>query len=115
MSASDYAVKVRLFSVAEKDEEGAKSSVRQQGGAAICLMDFGHAKVRYRGLAKNARSGFTQLFALANILKCARAGRGEEFCSRLPTLWPDGGHKAAKPPKASLKAAFSTKNASKPA
>ena len=42
-------------------------------------MDFGYAKVRYRGLAKNAER-FYMLFALANILKCARAGRADEFC-----------------------------------
>ena len=67
--------------VAEKHEEWRKSSVRCKVEHIFLIVkrDFGYAKARYRGLAKNAERLY-MLFALANILKCARAGRGADFC-----------------------------------
>ena len=46
--------------VAEKDEEHRKPSVRCKAERIflIAKRDFGRAKARCRGLAKNARSGF---------------------------------------------------------
>ena len=67
--------------VVERDEEHRKSSVRCKVEHVFLIVkrDFGYAKARYRGLAKNAER-FYMLFALANILKCVRAGRGADFC-----------------------------------
>ena len=80
-SAGKYADKVVLFRVAEKHEEHSKSSVRckVEHDFLIVKRDFGYTKARYRGLAKNAER-LRLLFAFANIVKCIRAGRAEEFC-----------------------------------
>ena len=66
---------------ADRDEERRKSSVRCKVEHVFLIIkrDFGYAKARYRGIAKNAERLY-MLFALANILKCARAGRGVDFC-----------------------------------
>ena len=42
-----------------------------------CLLRY--ARVAYRGLAKNFHR-FNVLFASANMIMCARAGRLREFC-----------------------------------
>lgn len=56
--------------------EAQKSSVRSKVEHPFLLVKryFGYSKVVYRGLAKNANRLFA-LFASANILMCARAGR----------------------------------------
>ena len=45
----------------------------------IVKRQFGHVKTAYRGIAKNLNR-FNVLFACANMLMCARAGRMKEFC-----------------------------------
>lgn len=60
----------------ERNMEKRKSSVRCKVEHPFLLIKkyFGYAKVRYRGLYKNAQRLYT-LFASANLLMCIRAGR----------------------------------------
>lgn len=64
----------------DKDIENRKSSTRckVEHPFLIVKRQFGYAKVVYRGLAKNFNR-FHVLFACANIVMCARAGRASEF------------------------------------
>ena len=64
----------------EKQIENRKSSVRckVEHPFLIVKRQFGYAKVAYRGLAKNLNR-FNVLFASANMVMCARAGRAAEF------------------------------------
>ena len=61
---------------AEHAIESRKASVRSKVEHPFLIVkrQFGYAKCRYRGIAKNA-SALTVLFALANVAMCARAGR----------------------------------------
>ena len=75
--------KLRALSPAQWDgrgEERRKASVRARAEHPyqIARRTFGYAKVRYRGIAKNA-SRILTLLASANLLTCARAGRQAEF------------------------------------
>lgn len=65
---------------ADRGEERRKASVRARAEHPyqIARRTFGYAKVRYRGIAKNA-SRIPALLASANLLMCARAGRQGEF------------------------------------
>ena len=65
---------------ADRGEERRKASVRARAEHPYQIVKrvFGYAKVRYRGIAKNA-SRILTLLASANLLMCARAGRQEEF------------------------------------
>lgn len=65
----------------DKDIENRKSSTRckVEHPFLIVKRQFGYAKVAYRGLAKNFNC-FNVLFACANLVMCARAGRSAEFC-----------------------------------
>ena len=65
----------------DKEIENRKSSTRckVEHPFLIVKRQFGYARVVYRGLAKNFHR-FNVLFASANIVMCARAGRMEEFC-----------------------------------
>lgn len=65
----------------EKEIENRKSSTRckVEHPFLIVKRQFGYAKVVYRGIAKNFHR-FNVLFASANMLMCARAGRTAEFC-----------------------------------
>ncbi len=67
----------------EKDDEHRKSAVRCKVEHAFLIVkkQFGYSKVVYRGLAKNLNR-FNVLFALANIVMCARAGSAavKRFC-----------------------------------
>ena len=61
--------------------EGRSRGLRAREGKRPCQIarrTFGYAKVRYRGIAKNA-SRIPALLASANLPVCARAGRQEEF------------------------------------
>lgn len=64
----------------EKQIENRKSSVRckVEHPFLIVKRQFGYAKVAYRGIAKNLNR-FNVLFASANMVMCARAGRAAEF------------------------------------
>ena len=64
----------------DKDIENRKSSTRckVEHPFLIVKRQFGYAKVVYRGLAKNFNR-FSVLFACANLVMCARAGRASEF------------------------------------
>lgn len=64
-----------------KEIENRKSSVRckVEHPFLIVKRQFGYAKVVYRGIYKNMNR-FHILFASANLVKCFRAGRTEEFC-----------------------------------
>lgn len=64
----------------EKQIENRKSSIRckVEHPFLIVKRQFGYAKVVYRGLAKNFNR-FNVLFASANMIMCARAGRAAEF------------------------------------
>lgn len=61
---------------AERGIESRKASVRAKVEHAfqVVKVRFGHAKTRYRGLAKNANM-LHVAFALANLAMCASAGR----------------------------------------
>ena len=61
--------------------ENRKSSTRckVEHPFLIVKKQFGYAKVAYRGIAKNMNR-FHILFASANLVMCARAGRSGEFC-----------------------------------
>ncbi|MBQ9421451.1 MAG: IS5 family transposase [Lachnospiraceae bacterium] len=61
--------------------EHRKSSIRSKVEHPFLIVkrQFGYAKVAYRGLAKNFNR-FNVLFASANMIMCARAGRMAEFC-----------------------------------
>ena len=64
--------------------ESRKASTRSKVEHPFLIVkrQFGYAKCRYRGIAKNA-SALTVLFALANIEMCSRAGRiGPPACAR---------------------------------
>lgn len=65
----------------ERDIENRKSSTRckVEHPFLIVKRQFGYARVAYRGLAKNFHR-FNVLFASANMIMCARAGRLREFC-----------------------------------
>ena len=65
---------------ADRGEERRKASVRARAEHPyqIARRTFGYAKVRYRGIAKNA-SRIPALLASANLPVCARAGRQGEF------------------------------------
>ena len=65
----------------EKEMENRKSSTRckVEHPFLIVKRQFGYAKVVYRGIAKNFNR-FNVLFASANMIMCARAGRMKEFC-----------------------------------
>ena len=61
--------------------EGRSRGLRAREGKRPCQIvkrTFGYAKVRYRGIAKNA-SRILALLASANLPVCARAGRQGEF------------------------------------
>ena len=65
----------------DKESENRKSAVRckVEHPFLIVKRQFGYAKVAYRGIAKNMNR-FHILFASANLVKCFRAGRTQEFC-----------------------------------
>ena len=65
----------------KRDIENRKSSTRckVEHPFLIVKRQFGYARVAYRGLAKNFHR-FNVLFASANMIMCARAGRLREFC-----------------------------------
>ena len=65
----------------DKEIENRKSSTRckVEHPFLIVKRQFGYAKVAYRGIAKNMNR-FHILFARANLVMCARAGRSKEFC-----------------------------------
>ena len=61
--------------------EERRRGLRAREGKRPCQIarrTFGYAKVRYRGIAKNA-SRILTLLASANLPVCARAGRQGEF------------------------------------
>lgn len=64
----------------DKQEENRKSAVRckVEHPFLIVKKHFGYAKVVYRGIRKNLHR-FQFLFASANLLMCARAGRTDDF------------------------------------
>lgn len=66
----------------DKQIENRKSSTRckVEHPFLIVKKQFGYAKTAYRGLKKNFNR-INVLFACANILMCARAGRSAEFCA----------------------------------
>ena len=65
----------------DKQIESQKSAVRSKVEHVFLIVKkrFGYAKVAYRGIEKNLNRFFV-LFASANLLLCARAGRTEDFC-----------------------------------
>lgn len=65
----------------DKQIEKRKSSTRckVEHPFLIVKKQFGYAKVVYRGIAKNMNR-FHILFASANLVMCARAGRSRDFC-----------------------------------
>ena len=91
LSQIEYRINVRPSSIEisknyngrnwDKEIENRKSSTRckVEHPFLIVKRQFGYARVVYRGLAKNFHR-FNVLFASANIVMCARAGRMEEFC-----------------------------------
>ena len=91
LSQIEYRINVRPSSIKisknyngrnwDKEIENRKSSTRckVEHPFLIVKRQFGYARVVYRGLAKNFHR-FNVLFASANIVMCARAGRMEEFC-----------------------------------
>ena len=61
--------------------EGRRRGLRAREGKRPCQIarrTFGYAKVRYRGIARNA-SRIPALLASANLPVCARAGRQGDF------------------------------------
>ena len=66
----------------DKIIEHQKASVRckVEHPFLIVKRQFGYCKAVYKGLKKNL-TRFFALFASANLLMCARAGRQKEFCS----------------------------------
>lgn len=66
----------------DKQIEKRKSSTRcrVEHPFLIVKKQFGYCKVAYRGIAKNLNR-FHILFASANLVMCARAGRFKEFCT----------------------------------
>ena len=64
----------------DKKMEHNKSSVRYKIEHAFLIVknQMGHAKVAYRGIAKDMNR-FNVLFASANLLMCSRAGRTQDF------------------------------------
>ena len=65
----------------DKQIENRKSSTRckVEHPFLVVKKQFGYAKVAYRGIAKNMNR-FHILFASANLVMCARAGRSRDFC-----------------------------------
>lgn len=65
----------------DKQIENRKSSVRCKVEHAFLIVkqQFGYKKTAYKGIAKNMNR-FNILFASANLVMCARAGRTAEFC-----------------------------------
>ena len=69
--------------------EGRSRGLRAHEGKRPCQIarrTFGYAKVRYRGIAKNA-SRIPALLASANLPVCARAGRQGEFLNVINLSW----------------------------
>lgn len=66
----------------DKQMENRKSSTRckVEHPFLIVKKQFGYCKVAYRGIAKNLNR-FHVLFASANLVMCARAGRAKDFCT----------------------------------
>jgi len=64
----------------DKEIEHRKSSVRSKVEHIFLIVkrQFGYSKTAYRGIAKNMNR-FHFLFASANLVMCARAGRTSEF------------------------------------
>ena len=91
LSQVEYRINVRPSSIKisknytgrnwDKEIENRKSSTRckVEHPFLIVKRQFGYAKVVYRGIAKNFHR-FNVVFACANRVMCARAGRMEEFC-----------------------------------
>ena len=91
LSQVEYRINVRPSSIKisknytgrnwDKEIENRKSSTRckVEHPFLIVKRQFGYAKVVYRGIAKNFHR-FNVLFACANLVMCARAGRMEELC-----------------------------------
>ena len=91
LSSMEYRTNIRPSSIKVSDSyqgiqwdreiENRKSSIRckVEHPFLIVKRQFGYAKVVYRGLTKNFNR-FNVLFASANLLMCARAGRTTEFC-----------------------------------
>lgn len=87
----EFRINVRPSSIKVKDNyrginwdkyiESRKSSVRSKVEHPFLIVkkQFGYSKVVYRGIAKNLNR-FHVLFASANLIMCARANRGKEFC-----------------------------------
>jgi IS5 family transposase len=65
----------------DRQMEHGKSAVRCKVEHVFLIVkrQFGYCKTAYRGIAKNMNR-FSILFASANLLMCARAGRTTEFC-----------------------------------
>ena len=65
----------------DKQMEQRKSSTRSKVEHPFLIVkkQFGYGKVSYRGIAKNMNR-FYILFASANLVMCARAGRSRDFC-----------------------------------
>lgn len=65
----------------DKNIENRKSSTRckVEHPFLIVKRQFGYAKAVYRGLTRNFNR-FNVLFASANMIMCARAGRQQDFC-----------------------------------
>ena len=65
----------------DKQIENRKSSTRckVEHPFLIVKKQFGYAKVVYQGIARNMNR-FHILFTSANLVICARAGRGRDFC-----------------------------------
>jgi len=65
----------------DKQMENRKSSThcKVEHPFLIVNKQFGYCKVAYRGISKNPNR-FHVLFASANLVMCARAGRAKEFC-----------------------------------
>lgn len=91
LSSIEYRINVRPSSIKmssdfegtnwDKEIEHRKSSTRCKVEHLFLIVkkQFGYCKVVYRGIAKNLNR-FNVLFACANLVMCARAGRGNELC-----------------------------------
>ena len=68
----------------EKQIENRKSSTRARVEHPFLIVkkQFGYCKAVYRGIAKNMNR-FHILFASANLVMCARAGRTKDFCGAM--------------------------------
>jgi IS5 family transposase len=91
LSAKEYRTNTRPSSIKipdsyqginwDKEIENRKSSIRckVEHPYLIVKKQFGYCKGVYRGITKNVNR-FHVLFASANLVMCARAGRSREFC-----------------------------------